>query len=325
MAQQLTPRIISIDILKVMAVLCVLNSHMEICYGNYSFLATGGAIGDALFFFCSGFMLFRGKSLRFDNFIKRRISRIYPTVFIVAIVGTLLFGKSDNIVSIILYGGGWFVSCIMIYYALIWLVKAVFFKYLNLIWIATLAIVILWFYLWFDHNGEISMYGNNYFKWGFFFIFMLQGAIMGLEPYKYKFDNFVILKLLCCILAWYSIFILNKYIPFIASIQWISLIPLYGITYYTYVLCCAPFWTKVYNHKIIGQLIYIIGGLCLECYLIQYFIFTDKLNCIFPFNIPLIMLYVLFISYIINFLSTAFSQTFSKEGYNWSKCLLSKN
>lgn len=127
MAQQLTPRIISIDILKVMAVLCVLNSHMEICYGNYSFLATGGAIGDALFFFCSGFMLFRGKSLRFDNFIKRRISRIYPTVFIVAIVGTLLFGKSDNIVSIILYGGGWFVSCIMIYYALIWLVKAVFF------------------------------------------------------------------------------------------------------------------------------------------------------------------------------------------------------
>lgn len=53
-------RIISIDILKVFAVFLVMNSHMELCYGEYGFLATGGAIGDALFFFCSGFTLLMG-------------------------------------------------------------------------------------------------------------------------------------------------------------------------------------------------------------------------------------------------------------------------
>lgn len=53
-------RNISIDILKCIAVLVITNSHMELLYGKYSALATGGAIGDALFFFASGFTLFMG-------------------------------------------------------------------------------------------------------------------------------------------------------------------------------------------------------------------------------------------------------------------------
>ena len=43
-------RIISIDILKFFAALLITNSHMELLYGKYSILATGGAIGDVLFF-----------------------------------------------------------------------------------------------------------------------------------------------------------------------------------------------------------------------------------------------------------------------------------
>lgn len=45
------PRDISIDILKCIAAIMITNSHMDILYGDYSYLATGGAIGDALFFF----------------------------------------------------------------------------------------------------------------------------------------------------------------------------------------------------------------------------------------------------------------------------------
>lgn len=51
-------RNIGIDILKFFAALLITNSHMELLYGKYSILATGGAIGDVLFFFCSGFTLF---------------------------------------------------------------------------------------------------------------------------------------------------------------------------------------------------------------------------------------------------------------------------
>ena len=48
----------SIDILKFFAVFLIINSHMDICYPKYSVLATGGAIGDCLFLFASGYTLF---------------------------------------------------------------------------------------------------------------------------------------------------------------------------------------------------------------------------------------------------------------------------
>lgn len=43
-------RDISIDILKCIATVIITNSHMEQLYGDYAVFATGGAIGDALFF-----------------------------------------------------------------------------------------------------------------------------------------------------------------------------------------------------------------------------------------------------------------------------------
>lgn len=76
-------RDISIDILKFIAVMFVINSHMDVQYGQYSALATGGAFGDALFFFCSGYTLLLGSAAgrrNFFNWYKKRISRIYPVV-----------------------------------------------------------------------------------------------------------------------------------------------------------------------------------------------------------------------------------------------------
>ena len=41
----------TIDILKFLAAILITNSHMDVLYpGKFSVLATGGAIGDALFF-----------------------------------------------------------------------------------------------------------------------------------------------------------------------------------------------------------------------------------------------------------------------------------
>ena len=81
-----TVRNTGIDWLKVLAVFLVMNSHMQICYPKYGFLASGGAIGDALFFFASGFTLFLGRTMRFDNWYKRRINRIYPSIIATAII-----------------------------------------------------------------------------------------------------------------------------------------------------------------------------------------------------------------------------------------------
>lgn len=317
-------RVIALDILKAFAVLVVLNSHLDPAYAKFDFLGTGGAIGDSLFFFCSGFMLFQGRSIRFDNFMKKRVARIYPTVIIVAIVGALLFGRNDNIISILLSGGGWFVSCIMIYYVILWFIKRFGLNHLKLIWILLSAVIVLWYYYLFDNEGEVSLYGANYFKWVFFFSSMLLGAQIGLQPQKYKFNNWVIPKLILCIVLWYSFMIFPNSVHLFVDFQYVSVVPLLGITYYFYLFCCAPFWKVIYEHRIIGQIIFIIGGICLECYLIQGFFITDKLNWIFPINILLIVAFILLISYAVNYLSGVFSATFRREDYKWSDYFLRK-
>lgn len=93
-----------IDFLMFVAILMVVNSHLEEMYvGGSKLLATGGVLGDALFFFCSGYKLFLGKMDRFDNWYKRRIVRIYPSVIVFDVLAALilyLLSRSRLIVAI---------------------------------------------------------------------------------------------------------------------------------------------------------------------------------------------------------------------------------
>lgn len=314
-------RNISIDILKCIAAIMITNSHMELLYGEYSTLATGGAIGDALFFFCSGYTLFLKKMGRFDNWYKRRISRIYPTIFVWAILSSFIFNKKNEILDVIIHGGGWFVSCIMIYYAILYIIN--YFMSQNLkSTFCIITFVILCWYLTMDKPLEYNMYGATYFKWGFFFLFMLLGAIIGLTPHKWKYNfKFDFIKLTVSIILYFGILICcNKY-TYIKDLQILSLIPLLSAVFYFYKTCNANFFKNYYEHKIIGWIIKCIGGLCLEIYLVQSEIFTDKYNSIFPFNIPFIFLIILLAAYILRCGSRIFLQIFKEENFNWKAIL----
>ena len=165
----MTERNIGIDILKFLAVLLITNSHMELLYGKYSFLATGGTLGDVLFFFCSGFTLFMKPitSIKdFPNWYKRRINRIYPTVLAIAIIKCSFCDSHKDINSILLSGGGWFVQCIMIYYVVIYFIGLYAKDKINwIIGFVSLA-SIAWFFS-VERSFPFNMYGveGRYMKW----------------------------------------------------------------------------------------------------------------------------------------------------------------
>ena len=74
-------------------------------------------------------------------------------------------------------------------------------------------------------------------------------------------------------------------------------------------------YLKKYGHLIIMT----ISCLCLESYLIQYSVFTTKMNGIFPLNLPIMVIVVLIVSYVCRCLARVFSQTFGVGEYNWRK------
>jgi len=332
-------RNVSIDILKFMAVLFITNSHMNYVYGDYSALATGGAIGDVLFFFVSGFTLFMGRAGSFDAWYKRRIRRIYPSVFGWAIVA-LLFGLSCISIADILKGGGEFISAIMIYYVLLYFIRKYAMDRLPQVFAVSSAIVLLWYIFLFPEKSDVLMY-KRLMRWPCFFLFMLMGAIVGRKPVNtntpksaFRGGNNVIslFMLLICVLLFYGIQIVGKKNVYVSYFQITTLIPLFGIIYYLYQLANSKVLMRLYANKIIQVLVLSVGGLCLEIYLVQMpmliggvlpFGFTrDALQPLFPLNVVILTAIIVPLAYITRATGRIFAQTFdSADGYDWKNIL----
>ena len=316
-------RNISIDILKCLAALLITNSHMGLLYGKYSFLATGGCIGDVLFFFCSGFTLFlkpMNGLHEFPDWYKKRISRIYPSIIAVAFLACIFFDTHWDIVQIALSSRYWFVQCIMIYYIAIYFVGCYFKdKFFTISVIVALGTAV-WFYFLYN-KADFSIYSPKYYiRWLLFFDFMLLGAKMGTMTDCIKSRPLVdIFLLILCIVAFYALFIIGTRFKSLCVAQYFSFIPLMGIMFYIYKVGASKWAEKLYRHKVGNFIIRFIGGLCLEIYLVQFFLFTDRMNNLFPFNILIMFLVIFVVAYLTRCLARLISQTFKENPYDWRK------
>ena len=313
----------SIDFMKCLAALLITNSHMSLLYGKYNFLATGGCIGDVLFFFCSGFTLFfkpMNGVCEFPNWYKRRISRIYPSIIAVAFLACIFFNTHWDIVYIALGSSYWFISCIMLYYIAIFFVGSYFKDRFLAISILVALGTAVWFYFLY-REAHFSIYSPKYYiRWLLFFDFMLLGAKMGTMSERINSKPLVdMVMLIVCIVAFYALFISGTRIKSLVIAQYISFIPLMGIMYYLYKVGASKWVEKLYRNKKGYFIIRFIGGLCLEIYLVQFFLFTDKMHNIFPLNILIMFLVIFLVAYLTRCLARFISQTFKDAPYEWGK------
>lgn len=315
----------SIDIIKFLAVFLIINSHADMCYPKLSALATGGAIGDALFLFCSGYTLFCGSLKRFDNWYKRRVNRIYPSVFACLAVALCIEGSFERLTLGRLAGGS-FVMAIMVYYVLLYCVQKWMIN--RILWVIGLtAVVTLIAYWFFPYKYEVSIKGiygiTTFFRWIPYFAMMLMGAWLGLKTksgeMKVKTTWRDPVLMVACLVVFYGIQFAAKKVLAVAPWQIVTIPFLAGIVYYFWRCCNAQWLRKVYETHVGNWIIMAVGGLCLESYLIQQSLFTDKLNFLFPLNIPLIMLLILVVSYVCRCLARIIIQTFRTEDYEWKK------
>lgn len=323
MTTTLKKRDISIDWIKFFCVFLIINSHSDIMYPKFSMLATGGSIGDCLFLFVSGYTLWLNRTIfpSFANWYKRRINRIYPTVIVWLMVAGWL-GFKDVSCKYMLIWGGDFVNFIMIYYALLYVVRKYAIKHLSWVYVGWTVMVLLFYWLWFPYKYEVSergMYGiTTHFRWLPYFLFMMMGAHIGQirSSIKFCFKKDIMIFILCLI-VFYSFQLMSKKYSVIAPYQIFTLLPLAGIVFYFYKICNADLLKRLYSKKWIKAAVLTVGGLCLESYLIQFSIITDKLNFLFPLNLPLVAIAVLIVGYIVRCGARFFAQTFDSKEYDW--------
>lgn len=253
-----------IDLIKVLAVALILNSHYDLLYPIKAF-ATGGAIGNSLFFAVSGYCLYNIK----DNFVdwyKKRLFRIYPqviiTTFIAVIIGFYSIDSVKSIISKFIYPTEyWFISAIIVFYVAYYLILRNKYKNNLLKIIVLLIIPYILFYIYTLDTSQWIIEDNKYFKWIFYFQIMLVGAYFKQIEDKIKckkVDKWILLAITIFYFGYK--FLMNKSILFM-QLQLVTHILTFPIVFYIFSIA-KTFENRLQLHKnsIFAKFINLIGG-----------------------------------------------------------------
>ena len=331
----------AIVLFKFFAALLITYSHMALLFPRHGGLVTGGAIGDGLFFFCSGFTLFLGRDGGFLNWYKRRVSRIYPSIIMWALLSAVAFGWIWKVTDLITTPKYWFIPCIMIYYAIFYVIRRFLMNHMKVVLAGSLLVITILSFFVLDMNKSV-MYAQVSFMRIYYFMFMLLGAITALDLRKpakemifgrlyglcagggilckasdsksmdlRPMGSFVLFFL--SLVMYYACMAIYKLGSICCHFQMASLIPLLLAIYFFFMFCSCTKVIKVFEHVLCGNVIYFISSLTLEIYLVQYALFTDKMNFMFPLNIPVMYLMIFAVAYVLKCLSKLFSQIFSGD------------
>lgn len=317
----------SIDVLKFIAVVLVLNSHMDAIYpDSLKVLATGGGIGDALFFFCSGYCLSSKCGTSFLNWYKRRLRRIYSVVFSWALLCLFIFGKSA-MCSVLCSNGGWFISCILVYYIFFWLLHQVQRKKLDSVLLATILIIVAvtagLFIFTFVRKGNFSLFGGTEIIWLFYSIYMFLGSYIyrNREVLQRNASHMCSLFALVVSACSFYFFISFRNSPTYGPFQLLAIPLLALLVCSIYCLTKTSFLSKCLQIKLFSCVIRFIGGLCLEFFLVQGVVLRSGFlkDIPFPVNGLVVFFIVLVLAFFVHCTSKIWEQVFSNEDFEWRK------
>ena len=284
---------IDTNVLRCLAALLIVNSHLESFYPA-SWMAADGLLGASLFFALSGFGLvqseLRGRKPFFEWW-GRRLSRLYPSVILVVLV-TAIIHKSWRHWSLVDYalnfGLGWqygFIYQILIFYAIFYVLLRTIGP-AGLKWLALLILPVMLTVPFLGTRASTF----HWFHWMFYFEVMvcggaiapLSGKITGLST-----GGFVAL------IGLFVVYVAAKFVSGRLGAMYILphllLLPLM-------VLClkaarCQSVSRWLSPQRRLGAIVAAIGGSSLEIYLIHHILAESPVQrLIFPLNVGVLFL-----------------------------------
>ena len=194
-----------VNLLRLFAILLVVNSHCEDLY-PFSALATGGALGNGLFFIISGFLYAHSfenaqKVPRFGPWYARKIVRIIPITYVYLLAsrfGTLRAlieaGDTAQLLWTFLFPTYyWFMGAFCVFLiAYYFIVRSRDRRMLPCAFGALLALYIVAYVLFVDKTTWSVESNDSFFRWIYYFAIMLSGAciyrhrkrLAQIEPWK---------------------------------------------------------------------------------------------------------------------------------------------
>lgn len=299
-----------IDLLKVLAAICITNSHFSKVW-PISGIASGGMLGDIIFFAVSGYCL-RRPGIRVKMFGKwygRRIRRIYITVWIVGILTYVFVGGSFNcrdILRTFVYPTPYhFVASIMvlyiIYYFVMWVLERWKISTKNACLLYGGLVFVIYIFTFDKSTYHIDVVEEQFIR------FLFLGAMLLGAYFKEKSTNnsekdspiSTLKNTVICgitVIVYFVCKILISKLEILNAVQiltWITIvIALYFIFRWAEDLEC-----RLTNFPpVMKSGIHSIAQLTLQIYLVQYGIIRQFENLIFPLNLIVIVAFILIVA-----------------------------
>ena len=179
-----------ITALRAIATLLVMNSHLDNVW-PVSAIATGGSLGDSLFFWISGFCLFNIRG-SYIEWLAKRLLRIYPAVLIVSFVTLLIsaIGGAELIGRV--YPTSYsFINAIVVFYVIYYPLRKIDGEKMVGLWVALAASVVLYFVAYSRLDLSKWSIESQPFKYIYWFQMFIIGGIFagrmdGLEKVKWN-------------------------------------------------------------------------------------------------------------------------------------------
>lgn len=301
-----------LDLLRVLAILLVLNSHLDQLYPIPA-LASGGAAGNGLFFIISGYCL----SLRssFLHHMARRIVRLYPGVLISVCIQVLLGMKplgnlSDFVRQCIWPTAFWFVGAIILFDALIWLLDKL--KFTDHMGIFTVVMSGLYFVAYFlvvdKTKWSVEAAGlatpGQCFKLIYCFYIYATGFYIKKHGINKNLTNHSIL-----LFTLTAVMFIGSFAFKLILVKWPATMPLQFLTQFMVAtfafgaLLCGLSFETIY-HKLIScrlrNIITKFSSISLEMYLVQFPVISLSVVLPFPVNVLVVLVVTISLAFILH-------------------------
>lgn len=326
-------RYYNLDFLKVLAAIFITNSHFIPLYKDISpSLATFGVHGNALFFFVSGFVLMMGfekKQDLFVNWYKKRIQRLWPSVFLWSIIVAIIWKDPITWKNLLIANNYWFLQCIAIYYILFYIFGNLNISIMGggkicvqkILFMFSIAASLLYFHFMPKATGSI-FHTNLHFVCHF--SIMIMGGMTYL--YKDKIKTKSLWKDCLWAIFWFVLYFIILYVgkgkqDYKYYFQIVGLLPLHLFIFYAYKTASYHWCTTLFQSSRWKRILTTIASLTLEIYIVQFHIITDKFNRLFPLNTVIVFIFICITAYCLRVMTSLFLQFLSSAPFEFKNAI----
>lgn len=296
----------AISFMKCIAAILITNAHIGPFYPEgYDWMSFGGALGNSLFFFCSGYALIDSiKDKSFLQWYSRRLKRLYPTIWLVMAVFVLIGYGNYRIIDFIVTPY-WFINTIIVFYAIFYFVVKYTRRNLSfLIGILFLGMVVEFSLI--SHDKWVMEENANslYLHYWYYFAIMLIGAIVSdkeqARPNNSYQGTFLIITFISFLIYMgIKYYILHTLNPLYESQLLLPIcLTVFAICIYYSSVTIANILFKM---KIRG-IIKLLSTITLEIYIVQFGIANLLQNLKFPLGLIILVISIVLSAYFVHFL-----------------------